>query len=345
MVFGTVDSWLLYNLTKNGSENAVSGTEPSNASRTLLYSLDAGDWDEELLRIVGIERENLPRLFPSDGTFGNTEVLGESIPITGILGDQQAALFGHGCTELGSAKCTFGTGAFLLVNQGAERVDSSAGVLTTAAWTCRAGAPQFALEGSVFSAGALIQCLRDNLGVLRSSEESETLAASVDDNGGAVVVPAFVGLGSPHWDDQARGTIMGLSRDTSAAHIVRASLEAIAHQVADILEGEEFSATSSLKIDGGMSRNSLFNQILADLTACEIVAAPRAEITALGAAGIAALGAGVFKNLRSVQQSFLDSSEAKHFQQQLSAEKRECERKRWKLAVERSKGWNSVLNS
>ena len=245
LVFGTVDAWLLYRLCGRFV------SEPSNASRTMLYSLRSGDWNEDLMARFGLRRENLPQLLASDAEFGRTKVLGAEIPVTGVLGDQQASLFGHRAFTQGQMKCTFGTGAFLLVNTANNILRSQDGLISTAAWTSSDGEASYALEGSVFMAGALIQWLRDGLGLFEKSADSEKLAREVEDSGGMVLVPAFVGLGAPHWDEHARGTMFGITRDTKREHIVRAGLEAVAHQVVDILEG--IDSQEALRIDGGMS--------------------------------------------------------------------------------------------
>ena len=291
-VFGTVDSWLVYQLT--GKQRLV--TEASNASRTMLCNLETAAWDDELLELFSLSAGNLPEILPSSGEFGTTSVLGSPIKISGILGDQQAALLGHACLQPGQGKCTFGTGAFMLMQTGDRIVHSQSGLLTTIAW--RFGSElAYALEGSVFIAGALVQWLRDNLHLINHSNEIEALARSADSSGGVVIVPAFVGLGAPHWKPEVRGAIFGLTRDSGPAQIARASLEAVAHQVADMLAGPEFSSARTLGIDGGMSVNGLFCQILANLTGLSIELPPSPESTALGALRIAACGAGRYASL------------------------------------------------
>lgn len=327
VVFGTMDSWVLYKLTGNLA------TEPSNASRTLWYSLETGAWDSKLLSLCGLTETNVPSLLPSNAEFGITGILGAPIPITGILGDQQASLYGHGCFDAGSAKCTFGTGAFLLANTGSTREFSSAGLLSTVAWAKHDSAPQFALEGAVFVAGSVVQWLRDKLGILKRSEDSEAIAASVPDSGGVFFVPAFVGLGAPHWDDAARGTIIGLTRDSSAAQIVRAALESVAHQVADVLEARNFNNLKALRIDGGMSQNRLFCQMLADLTGRRIEVTETAEVTARGAALMA---------LSHVDSAAANKCAAPKLREKFEphgAATHRISRDRWKQAVKRSLGW------
>ena len=336
VVFGTVDAWLLYKLTGRFA------SEPSNASRTMIYSLKSGDWNEELMARFGLRRENLPELLDSDAEFGVTKVLGPEIPITGVLGDQQASLFGHRAFKQGEMKCTFGTGAFLLVNTANDVLHSDDGLISTAAWTSE-GQPAFALEGSVFMAGALVQWLRDGLGLLEKSADSERIAKEVEDSAGLVLVPAFVGLGAPYWDEHARGTMFGITRDSKRAHIVRAGLEAVAHQVVDILEG--IDSKESLRIDGGMSLNSLFCQILADLSQRKVEVAPKTEMTAFGAASVALVGSGEYR-LAQLDECFVAASkdkELRSFQPQIEKNSLIEARVRWKEAVRRSIGWAQSL--
>jgi len=341
-VFGTVDSWLLYQLS-GGNSSAVFRTEPTNASRTMLYNLESGEWDDELLKLFKIDRKALAEICPSDSVFGMTKVLGEEIPVSGILGDQQASLFGNSCFDSNSVKCTFGTGAFLLANTGQSLTQSNSGLITTVAFELHSNSigRSYALEGSVFIAGALIQWLRDKLGIIKSAAEVEALASSVTDSCGVVVVPAFVGLGAPYWDASARGSIFGLTRDASAAHIVRASLEAVAHQVVDVLDTGKFSKLQRLAIDGGMSRNKLFCQILANLTNLEIAPAPLTEMTAFGAARVAALGAELFNDLAQVDREFNVQGSSAVFKPELCAALLERHREDWQKAVSRSAGWIS----
>jgi len=336
LVFGTVDSWILFNLTR--SSRPTFATEPSNASRTMLYGLKARGWEKDLLARFGLTTRNLCFVRPSNSLFGYTTILGYKVPITGVLGDQQAALYGHGCETEFNAKCTFGTGAFLLSNTGERIVYSKSGLLTTVAWAIsRAGRVDYsyALEGSVFIAGALIQWLRDGIGLIGQYSDVEKRAKSVSDSGGVVVVPAFVGLGAPHWDESARGAIFGITRDTSREHVIRASLEAVAHQVSDLLELNEFEYVRELRIDGGMSSNELFCQILADLTRRRVIPAANAEVTALGAAKMAALGAKI-----RWQDTAQKSSKVKlSYRPKATISLVGPQRQSWKKAVSRSKAW------
>src|SRR5207245_237679 len=266
VAFGTVDAWLLWKLTGG----RVHATDASNASRTLCLNLKTGDWDDEMLKLLGVPRAVLPAVLPSAGALGETSDLGwlpRAVPVTGIAGDQQAALFGQACHEVGAAKNTYGTGCFMLLNTGEAPVASSRGLVTTIAWRI-GGRTTYALEGSVFIAGAAIQWLRDGLGLLRNAAESQALAESVPDTGGVYLVPAFVGLGAPHWDMYARGTVVGLTRGTTSAHIARAALDSIAYQVADLLDAMQADAgvrLGELRVDGGASKNDLLMQFPADL--------------------------------------------------------------------------------
>lgn len=292
VIFGTVDSWLIYRLT-GGAGAGVCRTEPSNASRTSLFALDALAWDDELLDCAGITNANLAQVIPSDGEFGSAKLAGREIPIRAVLGDQQASLFGHQSTAPGKVKCTFGTGAFLLACAGDRPVRPDGGLLGTVGWSRAAGSCSYAIEGSVFVAGAAVQWLRDGLGLIRSSAESEERAGAVEDSAGVIVVPAFVGLGAPWWNADARGAILGLTREATANHIIRATLEGVAHQVADLLDIPALTQTRTVAIDGGMSANRLFCQLLADITGREVRAAVNAEVTAAGVAALAAEACGL----------------------------------------------------
>ncbi len=330
LAFGTVDTWLVWRLTGG----RVHATDPTNASRTLLYSLDAGRWDAELLREFGLPTGVLPEIRPSAGEFGCVE--GTGWPIRGVAGDQQAALFGQAATSAGLGKNTYGTGCFLLVHSGSDRPTPPPGLLATAA--CAAdGGPAFALEGAVFVAGAAIQWLRDGLGLIRSAADSESIAAEVPDTGGVTVVPAFTGLGAPYWDPYARGTIVGLTRGTGRAHIVRATLESIAHQVGDLVEAMSAGGTSpaTLRVDGGASDNDLLMQMQADLLGIPVERAAIRETTAMGAAFLAGLGAGLWApddlpRLWKCDRVFLPT---------ISADERAARRHEWARAVERARGW------
>jgi len=293
--FGTVDSWLVYRLTKGRSHV----TDPTNASRTMLYDIGALRWSDELLALFGVPREILPEVRPSSGTFGtaDAEWFGAEVPIAGIAGDQQAALFGQGCVTAGTAKNTYGTGAFLLMHTGAERVRSTRGLLTTVACDER-GQPAYALEGSVFIAGAAVQWLRDGLGLIASAAETEALARNVPDSGGVVFVPAFVGLGAPHWESGARGAIFGLTRGTTKAHLVRAVLEAIAfstREVLDAMSGDSGLKLADLRVDGGAAANDWLMQFQADVLGLSVTRPEVVESTAVGAARLAGLATGVWK--------------------------------------------------
>ncbi len=280
--FGTVDSWLVHRLTKGRAHV----TDPTNASRTMLYDIGALRWSEELLALFGVPREILPEVRPSSGVVGtaDAEWFGAEVPVAGIAGDQQAALFGQGCVAAGTAKNTYGTGAFLLLHTGAERVRSRHGLLTTIACDQR-GQPAYALEGSVFIAGAAIQWLRDGLGLIADAAETEALARSVPDTGGTVFVPAFVGLGAPHWEPDARGAIFGLTRGTSKAHLVRAALEAMAYSTREVLEamtGDAGLAVGGLKADGGAAANDWLMQFQADVLGLQRYAAGRGRVHGYG---------------------------------------------------------------
>jgi len=294
VLFCTVDALVVDHLT----EQDVCATDPTNASRTMLYDIQRGAWDEELIELFGLRAEWLPEVRPSAGDFGVTSpyLVGREIPIRGVAGDQQAALYGQGCTTPGSGKCTFGTGCFLLFNTGAERVTSQGGLLSTVA--CGPdGAPCFAVEGSVFVAGALIQWLRDELGLLDEAAASEALAASVGDSAGVHVVPAFTGLGAPYWDADARGAILGLTRGAGRAHIARAALEAIAFQnveLVELLRQESGLSIEHLLADGGASANALLMQLQADLAGVSVQVPSDLEATARGAAALAGVGVGLF---------------------------------------------------
>lgn len=332
-VFGTVDSWLIYNLCKDSNLEPV--TEPSNASRTLLFSLDSGTWDQELMTLAGIEECHLPRIQPSWGQFGTAKLGGLQIPITAVLGDQQASLFGQGCFESGVAKCTFGTGAFLLMQTGADRAAPENGILETIAWH-DGKSLQYALEGSIFIAGAAVSWLQEGLSLIGSPSEMEELAGRTSDSGGVILVPAFVGLGAPHWDAAARGAILGLTRGTNRSHIARAVLEGVAHQVADLTEAACFSRLSKLNIDGGMSVNQLFSQELSNLTGLPVVPSIYKEMTAFGAARAAALGAGLFGNTTEARVGFtgpLPKGGLQPVVTTVDISVREASRRRWKEAI------------
>jgi glycerol kinase len=337
LAFGTIDSWLIWKLT-NG---AVHVTEPSNASRTMLYDIRAGAWDDLLLRELGIPRELLPEVRPSSGVFGEAhpQWLGGAVPIAGVAGDQQAALFGQGCFTPGSAKNTYGTGCFLLMNTGAEAPPSKRGLLTTVAWDDGDGMT-YALEGSIFVAGAAVQWLRDGLGLVADAAETEAAARSVDDTGGVYLVPAFTGLGAPYWDERARGALVGLSRGTTREHIIRATLEAIAYQSRDVVEcfaADAGLALDVLRVDGGACQNDFLMQFQADLLGVPVRRPAILEATAFGAAALAGLAVGFWSD-----RSFVDAAGGEAptiFEPEMPPERREELYAGWQRAVERAKDW------
>ncbi len=337
LAFGTVDSWLVWNLTAG----RLHITDASNASRTLLFNIHTGNWDDELLELLGVPRSMMPEVRASSEVYGETSnaLVGRGTPIAGIAGDQQAALFGQACFSPGMAKNTYGTGCFMLQNTGAQAVPSRNNLLTTVAWRLNGGT-QYALEGSVFIGGAVVQWLRDGLGLIRTAPEVETLAASVPDNGGVYVIPAFAGLGAPHWDPRARGAILGLTRGTTAAHVARAALESIAFQVADLLDAMRADSgieLPELRVDGGASANSLLMQFQADLLGVPVVRSAVAETTALGAAFLAGLATGVLKNPSEVAEQW---KAARQFEPSMSRDQAQALRVQWNRAVERAKGWD-----
>ena len=335
LAFGTVDTWLAWQLS--GGELHV--TDPSNASRTMLYDIHRGEWDEELLGIFRVPRGMLPEVLPSSHIYGATakNVLGAEIPIAGIAGDQQAALFGQACHQAGMAKNTYGTGCFLLLNTGGQAIPSKSGLITTCA--AQAGAKQFALEGSVFTGGAVVQWLRDGLRLIRKSVDVEKLAASVPDSGGVYLVPAFTGLGAPHWDPYARGTIVGLTRGSNAGHIARAALESIAFQSADLLHAMEQDSgekSKELRVDGGAAADNLLMQFQADLLGIPVVRPRVLETTALGAAYLAGLATGVWTSREEIARQW---KVAKRFEPKMKREEAERRMEEWKRALERARGW------
>ena len=334
LAFGTIDSWLLWNLTGG----KVHATDVSNASRTMLYDIRKGTWDDELLKVFGVPRSMLPEVRDSSGEFGTTSVLGGSIPIAGIAGDQQSALFGQICTKPGMVKNTYGTGCFMLMNTGTKPINSKNKLLTTVAWRIN-GRTEYALEGSVFIAGAAIQWLRDGLGIIRKSADVEALAASVPGTGGVYLVPAFAGLGAPHWDAYARGTLVGMTRGTTAAHVARAALEGIALQVMDILKAMEADAGIKLKelrVDGGASVNNLLMQLQCDLLGVPVVRPKVNETTALGAACLAGLAVGYWKNLADIAKHWQVDHK---FKPAMKAAARTQITHGWNRALGRSKEW------
>jgi glycerol kinase len=334
LAFGTIDTWLIWQLT----EGRVHATDASNASRTLLYNIHTGDWDEELLRLLDIPREVLPLVVASSGVCAHTKIDGATIPIAGIAGDQQAALFGQACLDPGLAKNTYGTGCFLLLNTGTNAVASSNNLLTTVAWKCD-GRLTYALEGSVFIGGAVVQWLRDGLKIIRDAGEIESLAASVADNGGVYLVPAFAGLGAPHWDAYARGAIFGLTRGATGAHLARAALESIAFQSADVLDAMQRDAgitLAELRVDGGVTANNLLMQFQADLLGVPVVRPKVLETTALGAAYLAGLATGYWKSTDDIRANWQVD---RRFEPAMPRERVAELRAGWDKAVARAKAW------
>ncbi len=326
LAFGTIDSWLVWNLTRGG----VHAVDRTNASRTLLYSLRAGDWDPDLLDLFGIDPDILPRIVPSAGHVGDAELLGATIPICGIAGDQHAALFGQGCVVAGQCKATYGTGAFVLTHTGDDCAPPPFGLLRTTA----AQPDAFALEGAVFVAGAALQWLRDGLGVIDSAAESEALARSVDSTEGVAFVPALTGLGSPWWDAEARGMISGITRGTTRAHLVRAGLEAIAHQVRDVIDagGEP---PSVIRADGGAVANRFLMQLQADLVGAPVEVSAEPEMTGIGAAALAGIGAGVWNSAAEV--ATLHRS-GERFEPTMHRDHADALHDAWLTAVSRARG-------
>jgi glycerol kinase len=336
LAFGTVDTWLAWHLTGNRTHV----TDVSNASRTLLFNIHTNDWDAELLRLLGVPRALLPDVHPSAHAFGMVpaSLLGEPLVIAGMAGDQQAAMFGQGCHAEGMAKNTYGTGCFMLLHTGERAVDSQHGLVATA---CAQSSPkkEYALEGSVFVAGAVVQWLRDELGFFQSSAEVERLASEVLDSGGVCIVPAFTGLGAPHWDPRARGAIVGLTRGTSRAHIARAALESIAFQSAEVLEAMQNDAGGKLKelrVDGGAAANDLLMQVQADLLGVPVVRPRVLETTALGAAYLAGLTVSLWRSREEIAAQWRAE---RRFEPRMEAGRREELMLRWRDAVSRSRNW------
>ncbi|HKO54861.1 MAG TPA: glycerol kinase GlpK [Thermoanaerobaculia bacterium] len=332
LAFGTIDTWLVWKLT-NGRCHV---TDVSNASRTLLFDIHRGAWDDELLDILGVPRAVLPEVRSSSESYGLTD---DGFPIAGIAGDQQAALFGQRCTRAGMAKNTYGTGSFVVMHTGAAAVRSSHGLLATVAWRIGDGPLQYALEGSIFVTGAAVQWLRDQLRLIRTAPEIEALAASVPDSGGVVVVPAFTGLGTPHWDPYARGSIHGLTLGSTGAHIARATLDSIALQTVDVLEAmraDSGIALEELRVDGGASTNDLLMQIQADLAGIPVVRARTAESTALGAAHLAGLATGFWPDAAAIDAQW---TAERVFTPRIGDAERSERIDTWHRAVARTKRW------
>jgi glycerol kinase len=332
---GTVDSYLIARMTR-GTYHC---TDVSNASRTLLFDLEAGDWSDELCSLFGVPRDALPELVPNWGEIATTDprsFLDLSLPIAGLAGDQQSALFGQTCFEEGDSKCTYGTGSFILTNTGSTILRSDAGLLSTAAWRSPSGEMTYASEGSIFVTGAAVQWLRDGLQIVGSAAETEAIARTVPDSEGVVFVPALTGLGAPHWDPHARGLIIGITRGTTRAHIVRATLEAIAFEVRDVLD--TMPGLSALRVDGGAAANDMLCQIQADQVGVPVERPSMVETTALGAAFLAGLGTGVWASTDDLRHTWtLDQ----RFEPGADRTRADACYARWTDAVERSKGWAS----
>jgi glycerol kinase len=339
LAFGTVDSWLLWKLTRSQSGAGVHATDVSNASRTMLFNLHTQDWDEELLALLDIPREVLPVVRPSSFLYGHTapDLLGAAIPIGALVGDQQSALFGQACIKPGMAKNTYGTGCFMLMHSGEQVVASEHGLISTQSARVDHMAPQFALEGSVFMGGAVVQWLRDGLRVIESSDQVQALADSVPDSGGVVMVPAFVGLGAPYWQADARGAILGLTRGSTSAHIARAALESIAFQSAALLMAMNSDAQAAglppvaeLRVDGGASRNNSLMQFQADLLGIPVLRPQVSETTALGAAWLAGLACGVYRDLHELAALWQPQQ---RFEPQMSKDQAAVLMSAWERAV------------
>lgn len=336
LAFGTVDTWLVWNLTGG----ALHITDPTNASRTLFYNLETGDWDDALLEVFDVPRAVLPEIRPSSAVHGTTAdgIFDGPIALAGLAGDQQAALFGQNCFKLGQAKNTYGTGCFLLMQIGRHPLPSRHRLLTTVAWQADGGT-EYALEGSVFIGGAVVQWLRDGLGLIRSAADIEALAASVPDCGGVYLVPAFAGLGAPHWDPYARGTLTGLTRGTTAGHLARAALEAIAFQVADVADAMQQDSgilLNELRADGGAAANNLLLQFQADILGVPVVRPRITETTALGAAYLAGLATGFWPDRTAIQQAWQVD---RRFEPGLSPDEAAHRRARWTEALRRARDW------
>jgi glycerol kinase len=339
LAFGTIDAWLLWKLTGG----RVHATDPSNASRTMLFGLRSLAWDDEMLKLLNVPAAVLPDVLPSSGRFGETDpsaFLGLRLPVSGIAGDQQSALFGQGCFHAGRSKNTYGTGSFLLMNAGHEPPPVEEGMLATVAWTVD-GRTDYALEGAIFVTGATLNWLRDGLGIITDFAEAEPLALSVPDTDGVVLVPAFVGLGSPYWDPYARGTMVGLTRGTTKAHVVRAAIEAMAQQSQDVIEAmARASGTppTELRVDGGAVRMDLLCQFQADLSGIPVVRPLVRETTALGAAFLAGLAEGVWDGLDALEASW---GVDRRFEPASDDTWRDAQRQRWSRAVERARDWET----
>ena len=338
LAFGTIDSWLVWNLTAG----RLHITDVTNASRTLLFNIEMLDWDPEMLKLFDIPAAILPEIRSSSEIYENVEstIFGHPIPIAGIAGDQHAALFGQACHAPGLAKNTYGTGCFMLMNTGEEIVRSKNNLLTTVAWKI-GDTTEYALEGSVFIAGAVVQWLRDQLGIIKDASEIEALASSVEDNGGVYFVPAFAGLGAPHWDQYARGGILGLTRGASKGHLARAALEGIAFQSAEVLlamTADSGIELTELRVDGGASMNACLMQFQADLLGVKVVRPEVTETTALGAAYLAGLAVGLWESREAIAERWIEDA---NFEPKMTRDEAAEHLKKWKKAVERVKGWEN----
>ena len=336
LAFGTIDSWLIWKLT----EGRLHATDASNASRTMLYDIVTGEWDDELLGWLGVPRAVLPEVRASSEVIGHTApgLFGAALPIAGVAGDQQAALFGQQCFERGLAKNTYGTGCFMLMNVGREAAASKHQLVSTVAWRA-GGQTDYALEGSVFVGGAVVQWLRDGLNVIGSSAEVEAMAASVPDAGGVYLVPAFAGLGAPYWDQYARGLIVGITRGTTKAHLARAALEGIAFQVADVLDvmkADSGITLGELRVDGGAAANALLMQFQADILGVPVARPKVIETTALGAAFLAGLGAGFWASPAELSEAWQID---RRFEPRMGGDERAARRARWTKALQRARDW------
>lgn len=349
LLIGTVDTWIIWKLT----EGRIFITDCTNASRTMLCNIHNGEWDDKMLEILDIPRSILPEIRSSSEIYGTFQCMGENLPIAGIAGDQQAALFGQCCFNSGEAKNTYGTGCFLLAHTGNEAVRSKNGLLTTIAATEKGRETEYALEGSVFVGGAIVRWLRDQLGVIKSSAESEKQAQEVSDNGGVYLVPAFSGLGAPYWDMKATGTIVGLTAGSNRNHIIRAALESIAYQSEDVIsamnedikafskQGFRGTAISSLRVDGGASANNLLMQTQSDISSIDVVRPSSAEATALGAAFLAGLGVGFYKSRDELMT--LSSSGSTRFTPQISDEEKNNKLFEWHKAIKSCRAYTEDI--
>ncbi|WP_074239967.1 glycerol kinase GlpK [Chitinophaga niabensis] len=336
LAFGTVDTWLIWNFTKG----KLHVTDVSNASRTMLYNIHKQAWDESLLKLMDIPASMLPEVRASSEVYGETEatLTPFKIPIAGIAGDQQAALFGQMCTEPGMVKNTYGTGCFMMLNTGEKAISSANNLLTTIAWRI-GNTTHYALEGSIFIGGAVVQWLRDGLGIIRHSADVEALAASVKDTDGVYMVPAFAGLGAPHWNQYARGTIVGMTRGTKDAHIARAALDSIAYQTMDVLKAMESDAgmkIRELRVDGGATANNLLMQFQADIMETQVIRPKVTETTALGAAYLAGLAIGFWDSIETIRKQWQEDAK---FTPSMDAEKRTALTKDWQRAIRAAKAW------